>query len=262
MKVPSIDQTAFNCPHCGAYSRQTWLSCGVRDMGGTPEKELSDLKASQALSNLRVSLSLNTTIPSPSESNTGLLPFIMRGKGATTYPLRYTWFANCDNCDGFSIWIGERMVYPVMVGVMPAHIDTPAQILPDYNEAAEIFAISPRASAAILRVALEKLLNFIGLKGDDINGNIKNLVELGLSEELQRSMDIIRILGNESVHYGSINLNEDRTTANRLFLIFNLIVEKTITNKNMLADIYGKLPENKVNGINQRDKAIQQKSAP
>jgi hypothetical protein len=231
-------------------------------MANTPEKDLENLKTSQTLRDLQASISLGTSTFPLLKKELPTAPFIESGTAMTASPMRLTWFAQCDNCKDFSIWIGERMVYPLKLEVSRAHVDTPAEILPDYNEAAEIFAISPRASAAILRVALEKLLNFIGLKGDDINGNIKNLVELGLSEELQRSMDIIRILGNESVHYGSVNLNEDRTTANKLFLIFNLIVEKTITNRNMLADIYDQLPENKVNGIKQRDKATKQKSAP
>ena len=231
-------------------------------MGETPGKELEAFQTTQALAGLKDSLSFGRSMIPIREPDQRFTPSIRTDAGMTASPMRFTWFAQCDNCKHFAIWIGDKMVYPAKIGVPPAHADTPAEIVPDYNEAAEIFSISPRASAAILRVALEKLLNFIGLKGDDINRNIANLVELGLNEELQKSMDIIRILGNESVHYGSVNLNEDKTTANKLFLIFNLIVDKTITNKNMLADIYDKLPENKVNGINQRDKSTKQKSAP
>lgn len=254
MKTPSINKSAFTCPHCSAYSRQAWFQCGVEEISEPPQKEIDSNQAFEALKKMQ---SGSSSVTSGLASLALVLknsPSIDSGVAISSRRFRNVWVSQCDSCENFDIWLHNRMVYPSKIDVTSAHPDTPEEILPDYNEAAQLFSISPRASAAILRLSLEKLLKHIGLKGDDINRNIANLVDLGINEELQRSMDILRILGNESVHHGTINLNEDTTTANKLFLIFNLIVEKTITNKNMLAEIYDKLPENKVNGIHIRDK--------
>ncbi|MGL6466896.1 hypothetical protein ACSZNP_04605 [Aeromonas hydrophila] len=85
------------------------------------------------------------------------------------------------------------------------------------------------------------------------------MVKNGLSKLVQQSLDIVRVIGNESVHPGTIDLNDDRDTAEKLFSIVNLIVMQMITNHRMVNDLYNSLPVNKLRGIEQRDKAVVKK---
>lgn len=58
------------------------------------------------------------------------------------------------------------------------------------------------------------------------------------------------MIGNEAVHPGSLDLRDDRETANKLV---NFITHKMITEPKEIDDIYGALPVDKLEGIKKRD---------
>jgi hypothetical protein len=74
-----------------------------------------------------------------------------------------------------------------------------------------------------------------------------------LSPVIQRSLDIVRVVGNEAVHPGELDLRDDPDTANALFGLINEIVDQMITRPKHIADLYGKLPEAKRRAIEERD---------
>ena len=51
----------------------------------------------------------------------------------------------------------------------------------------------------------------------------------GLPPKIQQALDIVRVIGNNAVHPGQIDLRDDRSTAMRLFELVNLIAEVMIT---------------------------------
>jgi len=112
---------------------------------------------------------------------------------------------------------------------------------------------SPRGAAALLRLCIQKLCMELGEKGKDLNTDIKNLVAKGLPEGVQKSLDIVRVIGNESVHPGQIDLRDDMETAKVLFKLVNLIAEKMITEPKEVEEIYNILPEEKRQQIKKRD---------
>lgn len=160
----------------------------------------------------------------------------------------------CERCGQNTIWHGEKIVFPTNSLVEPANIDLPADIIKDYNEAADVFNMSPRSSAALLRLAIQKLCKFLGEAGDNINLDIKNLVKKGLPPKVQEALDSVRVIGNESVHPGELNINDNREIAAQLFKLVNFIATKMITEPKEIDEIYNALPEKKLNGIKERDK--------
>lgn len=130
----------------------------------------------------------------------------------------------------------------------------PDPIKTDYLEAASIVNKSPRGAAALLRLALQRLLPLLGAKKSDINAAIGELVANGLPVRIQQACDTLRVIGNESVHPGSIDLRDTPEIASHLFAVINLIVDVMITQPEKIAAIYSGLPAGKLEAIQDRDR--------
>jgi hypothetical protein len=199
---PSFDLEAFNCPHCGAYSRQEWEDLGPTDHSlGVP----------------------------------GLA------------------YAQCDHCEKPSVWYEKRMVFPFGGGAPLPNPDLPDEIKVDYEEARAIAGVSPRGAAALLRLAVQKLCRHLGESGQNINGDIANLVKKGLDPRVQKALDIVRVIGNNAVHPGQIDLRDDPETAGQLFNLANLIAEVMITYPKQVNSVFDSLPEGAKTAIAKRD---------
>jgi len=146
------------------------------------------------------------------------------------------------------------MIYPNSGNAPPPNPDLPEEIKVDYEEARSIASLSPRSSAALLRLVIQKLCKELGEKGKNINEDIANLVKKGLPDRIKKSLDIVRVIGNEAVHPGQIDLKDEIETVERLFELVNLIVEDRITQPKHIDQLYEKLPENKRKAIEERDK--------
>jgi len=66
-------------------------------------------------------------------------------------------------------------------------------------------------------------------------------------------LDIVRVIGNEAVHPGVIDLNDDRETASQLLILINSIADQMISHPKKVEELYGKLPENKREAIEKRN---------
>lgn len=163
--------------------------------------------------------------------------------------------AVCDHCKNYSLWITPKntMIYPFSGTAPLPNPDIPQDIAKDYLEARDIAAISSRGSAALLRLAIQKLCIHLGEDGNDINSAIKSLVTKGIGHDTQKSLDIIRVIGNEAVHPGTLDLRDDPQTVHRLFLLVNIIASDLITKPKMIEEMYSIIPDNKKKGIEQRD---------
>ncbi len=168
-------------------------------------------------------------------------------------PITNLRYGYCSHCLNYTLWHYKKMIYPNS-GTAPMPIpDMPNDIRLDYEEARSIVSQSPRGAAALLRLCIQKLCKELGEGGKDINSDIKNLVAKGLPPTIQQSLDIVRVIGNEAVHPGQIDLTDDVETAVSLFGLLNYIVEDRITRPKEVATLYAMLPSNKIKGIEDRD---------
>jgi hypothetical protein len=161
--------------------------------------------------------------------------------------------AKCSHCNKLSFWDFHAMIYPKTTMVVGCSEDMPGECKSLYQEAQKIFQDSPRACAGLLRLLVQKLMPYLGEKGKNINEDIASLVKKGLPEQIQQALDVCRVVGNNGVHPGDINLEEDSDIVLHLFDLINFIVEDRISRPKAVAQIYAKLPAPAVEAIVKRD---------
>ncbi len=161
----------------------------------------------------------------------------------------------CLVCGDFSYWDAdsETLMYPKICSAPFAHEDLPDSCKTDFEEARRVLPESCKAAAALLRLVIQKLLIHLGEKGENINLDIANLVKKGLSVRIQQSLDICRVIGNNAVHPGVIDLNENSQYVSKLFDLVNRIVEEMITRPKEDEDLYLSLPQGAREAIEKRD---------
>ncbi|BAP36700.1 hypothetical protein AS4_17600 [Acinetobacter guillouiae] len=175
--------------------------------------------------------------------------------------------ASCAKCSQESLWRSQlneltneiletHMIFPdISVSVIPEK-DMPHDVKVDFEEAKSVFHKSPKASAALLRLALQKLLKHLGEPGNNINEDIKSLVAQGkLNAAVQQAADTVRITGNNAVHPGIMNDDDIDYIAAKIFDLINFIVKKTITEPREIEEIYKSTPEGAREAITRRDAA-------
>ena len=144
--------------------------------------------------------------------------------------------------------------------VPPPNPDLPDNITKDYEEARTIVDLSPRGAAALLRLCVQNLCIYLGEPGENLNADIGALVAKGLDGRIQQAWDTVRVLGNEAVHPGTLDLKDDRKTVKKVFGLVNAIAEAMITIPREGNELFNMLPENRRKAIDERDKKA--KAAP
>lgn len=251
---PSIQETAFSCPHCGAYTSQHWFQLHAKKKDNTPNIETQGLENSLKKDKEIGEETRENLLAWCKNINTGKV-FLENNSNAPYTLLTYNLhLSQCYNCNKIAVWIHDKLLFPPEKAGPSPNLDIPEDIIGDYEEARSILNLSPRGAAALLRLAIQKLCVHLGEKGKKIDDDIANLVSKGLNPLVQKSLDIVRVIGNEAVHPGTINLNDDRDTAEELFGLINLIAEQMISTPKHVDEMYECLPEEKRKAIEARDK--------
>lgn len=168
----------------------------------------------------------------------------------------------CLNCNEETIWYKDKIIFPLGGNDIDVpNTELPSEIQYDYNEAASIVDTSPRGAIALLRLCIEKLCNHVlNIDSEDeikkgINSAIDELVTRQLiSDEIQKSLDIVRVTGNEAVHLGTMNLKDSVMTAKSLFVLVNDCSHHMISRCKSIEEHYLTLPEHKRKDIDDRNK--------
>lgn len=253
---PQLGAKSYSCPQCGALAHQNWFKVFLNDYG---RDEKPDVVTYDSLKNFNISKI------SDEKARERFAQFIQRLKehSVTQYLHEYGvscgWelqnvnVSRCYSCSGFAVWVGERLAHPVVQAAIVAHDDMPAAIVDDFNEAALIVEKSPRGAAALLRLCIQKLLPELGVQNDNLNAAIGDLVRKGLDTKIQKALDVVRVIGNNAVHPGQIDMKDNKATALHLFALVNVIVAAMISTKKQIDQLYEGLPAGALEAIDKRD---------
>jgi hypothetical protein len=223
---PGTGKTAFNCPHCDTKTTQFWYDVRLWRLQGTPEVQKINLPMKPG----------QLGVPIKVDKPVSVLPQLehLNADGL----LHNSFVSVCMECGRFALWFGSQMRFPIVTKAPPAHPDLPEELQADYDEAANILALSPRGASALMRLIVEKLCHHLGYKNKNIDTNIAKMVEDGLPVEVEKALDIVRVVGNGSVHPGRLDLKDDIETATKMFEIVNYIVMDRITRPRELQHMF------------------------
>jgi Domain of unknown function (DUF4145) len=254
---PSTDETAFSCPHCGAYTTQHWYS--LLAQANDKESPAPNLPNAER----RDYFAKSTEVPDSVREK--LLEWCDKAASGNTFfedageykssrrSVQNLNISECYNCGKQAVWVHTALLHPfARLGPSP-NSDLPADIQADFEEARAVVNVSPRGAAALLRLCVQKLCAHLGESGKNIDADIASLVKKGLNPVIQQSLDIVRVVGNEAVHPGTLDLRDDQASAIQLLQLLNAICEQMITHPKSVQEMYGKLPEAKRKAIEARD---------
>lgn len=160
--------------------------------------------------------------------------------------------SKCEHCNKICLWYFDKLVYPNRGNAPPPNPDMPENVKKDYEEAASISTQCPRGAAALLRLSIQELCILLGGKGKNINEDIQTLVSKGLPVTVQKALDVVRVIGNNAVHPGQIDI-DDPEVVGKLFSLINVICEYMISMPQKIVGLYDSLPEDSKKAIEKRD---------
>ena len=209
---PRYQSGAFHCLHCHVYAKQEWETIESEYLMDSNEKK-EDWQVK--IDKKKVEFSL------------------------------------CTHCEKPTFWLGDVILYPNKATYPSANSDLPHKVKAIYDEAGAIAHHSPRAACALLRLAVQSLLEELGESGS-INKAIGSLVKKGLNPQIQQALDTVRVTGNHAVHPGEI-VFEDDTDTRGFFELINTVVYQLITIPKNSNEMYSKLPQKERDNIAKRD---------
>jgi hypothetical protein len=145
------------------------------------------------------------------------------------------------------------MIYPDRSPVPILNSDLPEDIRRDFVEARSIINRLPRGAAVLFRLCIQMLCAHLGEAGKNISQDRASLVQKGLNPRIQKSLDIVRVVGNDAVHPGGIDFHDDPDTAAQLAQLTNIIAGAMITQPMQIDTLYDSLTQNKKKQIEKRD---------
>ena len=252
---PAITLDGFNCPHCAAYAHQQWCLLRAQSLGQNrvPTRPTVLELAIHSPKPRKVSTGRNRITPVQEYrlKTTPILSFSL--KSEANHDVLNAWVSKCAKCDEIALWIGQRQIWPATGTAPNAHPDMPDDVRSEYAEARAIMDKSPRAAAALLRLAIEKLCDQLGAKGKRLFDKIGDLVSKGLPSEVRDSLDAVRITAGDAMHTGQIRRSDDRDVVGTLFELVNFIVQDRIARPKAIKHLQGRFSKGARDAIVERD---------
>jgi Domain of unknown function (DUF4145) len=163
--------------------------------------------------------------------------------------------SRCYNCKGFTVWVRDRLVFPIRGDELPEIVEVdfreiaedlqaPAQDVQhseedvqepaedfdesseDFEEAAAVLNKSPRAAAALIRICIQNMMPLLKETGKSLDENISSLVRKGLEAEIQQAMDVLQVIRRNPGHESHVDLRDETAIATRMFESLKEIIER------------------------------------
>jgi len=165
--------------------------------------------------------------------------------------------STCNTCNGKIIWKDDKIIEPKS-SIAPVAIEEMSEYVKNiYNEAKMVVSDSPRSACALLRLAIELLCSEI-IPSGNLNTKIGKMVEQGLDIRIQKALDIVRITGNNKIHPGQIDADDNLSIAISMFDLVNYIADRLIVQPAKIDEMFADLPTEKKEQIEKRDKQKEQ----
>lgn len=220
---PAYGKPAFTCPCCNAIAQMTWVYFKTDKFDSNRLGQAKCLACKQ-VSVWRASLDAAQQLMSD-----------FAAAGAT-------------------VQVHGVMLYPAKTVAPFANKDLPDDCKADFEEARQILMLSPRGAAALLRLIVQKLCLRFGEEGKNINDDIRSLVKKGkLHPEVQQALDVVRLVGNNAVHPGEIQVEDNVDLVENLFGLINYIVDEMISRPNQRAALFQQMPAKAKDAIARQD---------
>lgn len=216
--APEYKKESFTCPYCNVLAQQVWNETNITKLKGNTQFYFCDIYYQNSKNSKKISVS------------------------------------TCQSCKQMHLWYEGKMIVPLKSNVPMAIEGMPEKVKELYNEAREVYPISVKSAAALLRLALQHLCIELGGEGKNINNDIGKLVkEKGLPIQIQQALDSVRVVGNNAVHPGVLDLEDDKTSTEKIFDMLNIIVDNQIIQPKKIEEFYNSLPQGALDGIRNRD---------
>ena len=224
---PTHGAPSFDCPHCGAHAQQTWPQAVLCADEGGVTTDWSSIDRSEC--------------------------YTCKKETVWHAQRRYSGSSGA----GYShSWMEWGILWPRERAGVPAHERLPEDLRPLYDEAREVADLSPRAAAALLRLLTETLLRQVAeapkAKPFDLIGQLVR--EGKLDEQARMLAAYLRITGNNAVHPGQIDEDEDaQKRVSVMFPFVNSLVQRLIADPAEINELYEQLPEEARAAADRRD---------
>jgi hypothetical protein len=222
VREPTFGAESFSCPHCNDVAHQDWFSLFLKPENASgvdvliPEtitarilqggSEWSDIKELDQFVERLKKHEITYLYQKHSQS--------VKAKMANLH------VSGCHGCNGFALWVGDRLVFPCNVD------KTPDLAEEDFAEAAAILKQSPRGATALMRVCIQKLVPLLKQDGRYLKDYISSLVRKGLEVEIEQATEVLQVLRNEPGQPASLETQGDKAMALRFIDSLKAVLER------------------------------------
>ena len=245
---PQLGAESFSCPHCNAVAHQDWYSLFLKPENATEV----------------VVLTLEALMLAKGSESDHFLQHLKNNVLAYEYQeqprnlkvkLLNLHVSRCYNCKGFTVWVRDRLVFPVRGDEPPdvvevdfeevaedvqetaedvqhgdEHVQDNAEdveeVSEDFEEAAAILNKYPRAAAALIRICIQNMMPLLKQTGKNLDENISSLLRKGLEVQIQQAMDVLQVIRRNPGQESHVDLRDETAIATRMFESLKEILER------------------------------------
>jgi hypothetical protein len=236
---PQLGDESFSCPHCNAIAHQDWSGLFLKPENATDVVVLTlealmlakGNESDQFLQGLKDNVLAYEYQEHPRTLKVKLLNIHV---------------SRCYNRKGFTVWVRDRLVFPIREDQPPdiieadfreveegveelednvpesdehvrASVEEVEEASEDFEEAAAILNKFPRGAAALTRVCIQNMMPLLEQTGRNLDENISSLVRKGLEVEIQQAMDVLQVVRKSPLQTTDFDLKEENETVKKFF---------------------------------------------